>query len=131
MTPNPTAYYQTAATETAGPAQLVLMLYDGALARIAAGEAALRMTPVDRAATNLGLGRAQAIVHELLVTLDTDRGGEVAANLARLYEFCFDQLVQANVRKDPTPLAAVTEVLTGLRDAWERSCVNGQLAGVQ
>ena len=131
MTPNLTAHYQTAATETAGPAQLVLMLYDGALARIAAGEEALRATPVDRTATNENLGRAQAIVHELLVTLDTDRGGEVAANLVRLYEFCFDQLVQANIRKEPTPLAAVTEVLTGLRDAWERSCVDGHLTPVR
>jgi flagellar protein FliS len=113
--------YQSGAVETAGPAQLVLMLYDGALAAVARAGA-------DTAATarpelvNRELLRAQDIITELYVTLDRERGGEIAANLASLYEFCLDRLVQANLRKDLALLDGVTPVLAGLREAWEQAC---------
>lgn len=120
-------HYQAQAVDTAGPARLVLMLYDGALGALTRAEQALASTdPVVRIdGGNRELQRAQDIVSELSVTLDHDRGGAVAANLAALYDFCLDRLVTANVRKDPDGLDAVRDVLAGLRGAWAQACCLG------
>ena len=117
---NGTNPYQTQAVETAGPAKLVLMLYDRALLAITRSRAANGPTAIQT--VNTELLRAQDILTELLVTLDHDRGGDVASNLASLYEFCLERLALANVRKDMTLLDGVEPVLQGIRDAWEQSC---------
>jgi flagellar secretion chaperone FliS len=120
--------YRTQAASTASPAQLVLMLFDGCLTEIARAELALAAVPADLAEVNDCLSRAQAIVTELAATLDRDRGGEIAANLASLYAFCSEQLIEANVRKTSGPLAAVATTVSGIRDAWESACVHGNAA---
>lgn len=116
--------YRSQSVNTAGPAQLVLMLYDGALAAIVrarhADVGAERFTATD--AVNHELQRAQAIVTELQVTLDRERGGSIAANLHALYDFCIDRLVTANVSKDLSELGPVERTLNDLRDAWAASC---------
>lgn len=111
--------YRTQAVTTASPAQLVAMLYQGAVTAITVAEQAMR----DGAAGNTEqahreLVRAQAIVNELTVSLDHDAGGQIAANLASLYEFCNDRLVRANLHKDASLLPAVRQTLAGLSEAW-------------
>jgi flagellar secretion chaperone FliS len=64
------------------------------------------------------LVRAQAILNELVCSLDHEQGGEVARNLAALYDFCLDRLVRANLDKDPALLGAVRSTLADLADAW-------------
>lgn len=118
-------HYRSQAATTASPAQLVLMLYDGALVAIHRAQVALEQEPLDHERANDQLHRAQAIVMELSVTLDHDRGGELAGNLSSLYAFCQERLIDANVRKAGAPLAAAVDTLTGLRDAWEQACVHG------
>ncbi len=115
--------YQSDAIATAGPAQLVLMLFDGALtsllrARTALGEAGTEMREV----SHKELQRCQDIVWELRMSLDRERGGAIAANLGSLYDYCLTQLVQANVTKDASPLDIVEEVLGDLRGAWAEAC---------
>jgi flagellar secretion chaperone FliS len=121
MNANGYSQYQTQAATTASPAQLVLMLYDGALSRITRAEVALEDASPQLAHEHLT--KAQAIVTELDVTLDRERGGEMAANLASLYDFCNDRLLQANVAKSSEGLRDVANVLQGLRDAWEQACL--------
>lgn len=118
--------YQAQAASTAGPAQLVLMLYDGAIARIRTAVDAIVAEPADLRAAHDGFTRAQAIVGELSVTLDHERGGELAGNLARLYTFCTEQLVEANLAKDAAAAEVAVDVLTGLRDAWAQACTVGE-----
>ena len=125
---NPYAAYSQQATTTASPAQLVLMLYDGALARIEAAREALEAEPRDLEKVNTSLHKAQAIVRELQITLDHERGGDIAANLAGLYTYAQGQLVEANVHKAVEPLDEATNVIRPLRDAWEASCVNSSVA---
>ena len=124
--------YVTDSVGTAGPAQLVLALYDGALGAIQ--RAAVLMAPGDEEAAPARLApgtieavhkqllKAQRIVTELRVTLDHERGGSIAANLDSLYGFCLRLLVEANLSKDPQNLAPVLEVLRGLREAWAAAC---------
>lgn len=123
--------YQSEAALTAGPAQLVLMLYDGALSSVRQAEAVLasETSPdrIDRA--HRELGRAQDIITELSVTLDRAQGGTVAASLSSLYDFCLERLLAANLSKDPAGLDAVASVLSQLRDAWAEACC-GATAGV-
>jgi len=118
MNPYARSSYQAQAAETAGPAQLVLMLYDGALTAVARARQAQDVQTIHRE-----LVRAQDIVTELSVTLDRERGGQVAAGLAALYDFCQDRLVAANLRKDTAALGDVTAVLADLREAWDQACV--------
>jgi flagellar protein FliS len=111
--------YQTQAVGTAGPLQLVLMLYDRALAAIARSEWALKNS--ENGSIEIAhqeLTRAQDIVTELMLSLDHDKGGEISTSLNAIYEFCLDRLTHANVNKDPAALPFVTKSLTDLRAAW-------------
>lgn len=115
--------YQQSATQTASPAQLVLMLYDGALLRIEQAIETLA-EPRDLTVAHACITKAQRIVDELEISLDHDRGGDISANLAAIYAYVGELLVGGNLRKDPTVLREAIEVLTPLRDTWERACVN-------
>lgn len=121
--------YQHSAAQTASPAQLVLMLYDGALARIEQAEDALEGTP-NVPVAHEAIVKAQRIISELDITLDRRAGGQIAANLAVLYDYINDRLVTANIQKDVTALADAANALRPLRDAWEEACVNTLEASV-
>jgi flagellar secretion chaperone FliS len=112
--------YQSQAVTTASPAQLVLMLYDGILASITRAQAGEELGDVEL--VNRELVRAQDIVNELRMTLDFERGGQIAANLGSLYTFCTDQLIDANVRKDTSRLEGVRGVVANLRETWQEAC---------
>lgn len=115
--------YQTSAVDTAGPAQLVLMLYD----RVLTGCIRVRQAEGDgsRETVNYELQRIQAILMELRVTLDHEQGGQIAANLASLYDYCRDRVIRANVSRDVALLDAVESAISELRDAWATACVSG------
>jgi flagellar protein FliS len=115
--------YQSDAIATAGPAQLVLMLFDGALSSLMRARTALTEPGTDmRETSHKELQRCQDIVWELRMSLDLERGGSIAANLGSLYDYCLTQLVQANVGKDASKLDIVEEVLGDLRGAWAEAC---------
>ena len=120
------AQYQQAAATTAGPGQLVLMLYDGALVRLEVAREAIGEGR--KAAAHEALIRVQAIVDELAMSLDMNRGGEVARNLAELYDYCSRQLIDANIHKDAGLVADVEAVVRELRDAWDHGVVRGSVA---
>jgi len=106
---------------TATPAQLVAMLFDGAIAamrRAADAEASGR-----RPEASEQLVKAQRIVTELRCSLDFEAGGRVARELDRIYEFIWHQLVAANVRRDPLLVMRCVELLLPLRDAWGSACL--------
>ncbi|MCP4307925.1 MAG: flagellar export chaperone FliS [bacterium] len=111
--------YQSQSVGTAGPLQLVLMLYDRALAAIARSEWALTNSELGSIElAHKELTRAQDIVTELMLSLDHDKGGEISTSLNAIYEFCLERLTQANLNKDATSLPFVTKSLTDLREAW-------------
>lgn len=118
--------YQSHAVETAGPAQLVLMLYDRMLTGLLRARQA--EGPEARETVNAELQRVQAVLVELLITLDHERGGQIARNLAALYDFCRDRVIRANIHQDLALLGDVEQVLGELRDAWEQGCVGSPQA---
>jgi flagellar protein FliS len=66
------------------------------------------------------LVRAQDIVVELRGSLNHEAGGDIATQLAALYDYCYRQLVAANVKKDPAPAREVLGILHDLGTAWQQ-----------
>ncbi|MCX7924751.1 MAG: flagellar export chaperone FliS [Fimbriimonadales bacterium] len=109
--------YLETAVETASPARLIVMLYDGAIRFI--NEALYAMRQRDYETQNARLQRAQKILAELISSLDFDKGGEIAENLFRLYTYMYNQLVEANLQDSPERLEHVVDLLSDLREAWD------------
>ncbi len=119
--------YRTAQAQTSSPLELVVMLYDGALRFLADAERA--MATGDLPARGIAVGKALAIVHQLQATLDMSKGGDVAAELDRLYDFIQDRLLRVTREHDASALAEAQRVLTSLADAW-RHIASGQPSAV-
>lgn len=103
---------------TATPQMLIVMLYDGAIKAIASARAELMRK--DFAAKGRQLSKAIGIIDEgLKLSLDLEAGGEIAANLAALYDYMTRQLMVANLHDDVAILDEVTRLLRDLKGAWE------------
>jgi len=118
MTSNPYAQYQRTQTETAPPGELIVMLYNGALRFLTVAK--MKLAVQDLEAASASLLRAQDIVLELMVSVDTSVG-EVARNLFDLYQFMHRHLVQANVKKDVQLIEEVENLLREMAAAWEQA----------
>ena len=108
--------YRQTEIQSRTPLELVVMLYDGALRFTA--EARDGIMRRDIRTRQQGLSRALAIVSELQSTLDMDSGGDVAAQLDKLYGFVRDRLIDAQLQQDIKPLDEARRVLTTLREGW-------------
>lgn len=105
--------YRQTAIQTAPPEQLVVMLYDGAIRFLEQAKVSLQ----EGRDASEPLGRAQDIIVELASSLN--RGaGEVAENLARLYDFWVQWLLQAQIRRDSAKVEEVLSMVRDLREAW-------------
>lgn len=107
--------YKATRVETSSPAQLVVLLYDGALRflREAVGAGAGQ-----HARRGIALHRAHEIVTELQATLRPEHAPELCAELDRLYGFVLDRITESNLAADVAPLAGAIRVLEQLREAW-------------
>lgn len=114
------AYRRTEA-QSASPMQLVVMLYDGALRFLS--EARSAQASGDLRTRARALQRVAAIVAECQCTLDLERGGEVAAELDRLYSYISARLLDVTVKRDATALDEIHHLMTTLRGAWAEAAV--------
>ncbi len=102
--------------EAADPRQLIQLLLDGAVGAVQAAGAHLARR--DMPAKAQELSRAVKIVDALRASLDLERGGDVAANLERLYDYIERQLTLANARNDGELMVESIGLLAQVRDAW-------------
>ncbi|MHB1126193.1 MAG: flagellar export chaperone FliS [Bacillota bacterium] len=107
--------YMQNQVQTLPPEKLVLMLYDGALKFINQGKQACEVRDIEK--TNYYLGRAQAILAELMGNL-VKEAGEIAEHLFALYDYMYRRLVESNINKDPQPIDEVYDLLHDLRNTW-------------
>ncbi|WP_313025526.1 flagellar export chaperone FliS [Mobilicoccus sp.] len=114
--------YAREAVTTASPAKLVTMLYDRLLKDLNDAEVGLRARQVQ--AAHNALTHAQDILREFHITLDTSVWPE-GENLKRIYEWCIDMLVTANVEKNVTIVHDVRDVLVPLSEAWHQAADQG------
>ncbi len=107
----------------ARPIDLVVMVYEGAIEAI--GRAATEMRAGDIAAKNRTITRAIRIIDEgLRAPLDL-RAGEIAGNLADLYDYMTRRLLQGSARNDAAILDEVRGLLLELKSAWDEIVARG------
>ena len=111
--------YEQAHVTTVDRGRLLLMLYEGAINFL--HEAERRMQEGEEVKARIFQGRAFQIIAELINTLNHEAGGEVAANLHRLYAFMLHHLSEGNLRKDPQHFDDVARLLTVLQDAFTQA----------
>ncbi len=113
------AYKQTG-IKTANRGQLLIMLYETAIQNLKRAEIAVDAK--DLAAKGTAVGKTHDILNELLNTLDHEVGGDISANLERLYHFMIEQLIQGNamglVPEAQVKFRTVQKLLETLLDGW-------------
>lgn len=115
---NPLNAYRETNIKTASQGKLIMMLYEEAVRqmKIAVKELEAENSRLD--VINNSIIKSQDIITELMVSLDFDKGGEIANNLYSLYVFFNRQLMQANVRKDAELITPILNMVIDLKDAW-------------
>lgn len=101
----------------ASPHQLIVMLMDGALGRIASAKGAMERG--DRAHQGELLGKTISIIDNLRASLDAERGGELATRLRDLYDYMETRLVEAGSKKDVAALDEVSGLLREIKSGWD------------
>jgi flagellar protein FliS len=119
MTPptaTPPQAYRENAVLCAAPAQLVVMLYDGARRFLRQAADAMRAREVERAHNKLR--QAEQIVAHLDGVLDYEQGAALAEQLHAIYQFCLTHLDGARINQEAGKLEETSEILGELRESW-------------
>lgn len=112
---NAYAQYSNNKVMTASPAELTLMLYDGAIKFCNLAESGIENKDIQKAHTNIV--KVQKIIDYLRQTLDMRY--EVAQDFERIYVYLSQRLLEANLKKDIDILKEVNEHLHSVRDTWK------------
>lgn len=127
MITSPYDKYRQSSVQTSTPAQLLLMMYDGAIRFVRGGLDGLKERDFEKA--NTFLNKTQTIVSELIVTLD--HSFEVSKGLATLYEYINYLLIQANIKKDTAPAEEALGYLIELRETWAQAAKTALAEGAE
>ena len=101
---------------SASPIQLVILLYDGAIAALAAAKGQMQQNKF--AEKGRLITKAIDIIEGLRAVLDFKKGGEIAGNLNELYEYMKHRLTLSNLKNDPEGPSEVIRLLNELRSSW-------------
>ena len=104
------------AAQTADPHQLIQMLLDGAIERINSAKYFIGQNDVAQKGEQIG--KAISIIDGLKVSLDMEKGGEIAANLESLYDYMQRQLLLANLNNKIENLDEVASLIGEIRSGW-------------
>ncbi len=116
MTQNQYQQYNTSRIMTASPAELTLMLYEGAIKFCNIAVIAIEHKDMEKAHVNIV--KAQNIIEEFRSTLD--RSYPVSEDFDRVYVYLLDRLFTANVEKNTEILEEVLVHLRSMRDTWKQ-----------
>lgn len=105
---------------TATPAELTLMLYEGAIKFV--NKAIMSIEKDDVMGAHNNLMKTQRIIEELGASLDHKY--PVAKEFDTVYEYILRRLVEANIKKDKDILEEVLEHLRTMRDTWKEVMKN-------
>ena len=107
--------YQRNAIMTATPAELTLMLYEGAIKFCNIAIVAIKKKDFEKA--NANIKKAQAIINELRVTLDHKYS--VWEDFERVYDYIARRLLDANLKKYIEIIEDALKYIREMRDAWK------------
>lgn len=114
---NPHATYQAVQVTTTDRGRLLLMMYEGAIKFLKQAKSGLETNDIAKFCRFLSKG--QAIIAELMNTLDFEKGGTIARDLDRLYDFMLFYLTEANLYRDPQRIAKVVELIDTIYSAYK------------
>lgn len=107
--------YQGIKVNTASPAELTLMLYEGAIKFCNIAISAIEKKDVNKANTNII--KAEKIILKLRETLDFKY--PVAKDFDRVYDYIYATLVQANIQKEVSTIEEALKYIREMRDTWK------------
>lgn len=111
---NAAQFYQQNAAQTASPAKLTLMLYDGAIKFCNVAKEAIDARDIQKA--NFNIQKAQRIIVHLRSTLDMKY--PVAEEFDAVYDYIYRRLVESNIRKDNEILEDALKHIRTMRETW-------------
>jgi flagellar protein FliS len=114
------------AVEQASPHRLIQMLMEGALSRIAS--AIGHMARGETEAKGRQISLAISIIDGLRGSLDQDKGGEIASNLDRLYDYMCRRLLEANLKNDTGMLTEVQSLMHQIKSGWDAISDQSEMA---
>ena len=114
---SPYEQYEMTKVLSSSPLERVILLYRRSIALLDRSIDALDSD--DLIAFSENIGKTCKIIEYLLSVLDTERGGIVAENLTKLYDYSLFTLTSSNINRDREGILAVKNILTGLLEAWE------------
>lgn len=115
MAMNAAAAYKDSKILTASPAELTLMLYDGAIKFCNIALLAIEKNDLEKANNNII--KAERIISEFRATLDFKY--PVAKDFDVVYDYIYSRLVDANIKKDAAILEEAVEYIREMRDTWK------------
>ncbi len=101
---------------SASPARLTVLLFEHLEVVLRRSQTAIRSNQIELRVENLG--KARAIISELLGTLDIERGGAIALDLSMLYGFLLAELVDVGIRRDVVRLGRLIGIVNTLSSAF-------------
>ena len=113
--PNAYSQYNNSKVLTASPAELTLMLYEGAIKFCNIAILGIEQKDIEKA--HINIVKAQNIIVHFRQTLDTKYA--VAEDFERIYLYLERRLVEANIKKEIEILEEVCTHLRSLRDTWK------------
>ena len=115
--------YKETKIKTAGPGQLIVMLYDEAVKQLTTaiemlGAVKEKKDPGKIELIGKAIMKTEDIITELMISLDFDQGGEIAQQLFSLYTWFNRELVDANIAQDIEKMLTVKKLIIELRNTW-------------
>lgn len=114
--------YKKTSVETASKEQILLMLYQAAIKNCKKAIEAIEQKNLAKKGEYIG--KMQDIIVELSNSLDFEVGGEVAKELASLYDYILYSSTQANIKLEKSHLEGCLKVLNTLYDGWTEAIKN-------
>ncbi|GAA4873814.1 flagellar export chaperone FliS [Paenibacillus vulneris] len=114
MIQTPFNKYRETSVQTMTPAQLLIMLYDGAIRFAKKGVEAVKQKNYQEA--NNSFIRVQEIINELVASLD--HSYPISKDLLHLYDYFLRKMIEANIKKDIQPALEVIDHLVELKETW-------------
>ncbi|MCI5696376.1 MAG: flagellar export chaperone FliS [Treponema sp.] len=120
--------YRDTNVKTASQGRLIVLLYEGAVKQLTLANSMFdengKLPVRSIEAFGKAILKAQEIITELQVSLDMEKGGEIAKNLMSLYIFFNKELTETNISKDQKRLKPIMKMISDLCESWRQAAAS-------
>ena len=109
----------------ASPTRLVQLMFEHILSNLATARGCIQrlhgnLPLPDVIAKGAAMGKAVRLIGQLQATLDMDKGGQIAENLAQLYDYMLRRLTLANATNDAAIVCEVAGLVGTIKQGWDQ-----------